>query len=97
MVLDTGRQPGCADRAGTGELRFRDVFAERVRATLFEHGAQFLGMQEMRAFIAWLDGEAPELAKEIQRCVPVAKLCSVLQQLARERVPVRNFRLIGKR
>ena len=75
---------------------FETFFAERVRATLFEHGAQFLGMQEMRAFIAWLDSEAPELAKEIQRCVPVAKLCSVLQQLARERVPVRNFRLIGE-
>lgn len=75
---------------------FETFFAERVRATLFEHGAQFLGMQEMRAFIAWLDTEAPELAKEIQRCVPVAKLCSVLQQLARERVPVRNFRLIGE-
>ncbi len=75
---------------------FETFFAERVRATLFEHGAQFLGMQEMRAFIAWLDVEAPELAKEIQRCVPVAKLCSVLQQLARERVPVRNFRLIGE-
>ncbi|MGI4776879.1 MAG: FHIPEP family type III secretion protein [Janthinobacterium lividum] len=82
--------------SGLVSCDFETFFAERVRATLFEHGAQFLGMQEMRAFIAWLDTEAPELAKEIQRCVPMAKLCSVLQQLARERVPVRNFRLIGE-
>lgn len=82
--------------SGLVNCDFEAFFAQRVRATLFEHGAQFLGMQEMRAFIAWLDTEAPELAKEIQRCVPIAKLCSVLQQLARERVPVRNFRLIGE-
>ncbi|RZL58056.1 MAG: EscV/YscV/HrcV family type III secretion system export apparatus protein [Variovorax sp.] len=84
------------EERGLVSCDFETFFAERVRATLFEHGAQFLGMQEMRAFIAWLDTEAPELAKEIQRCVPTAKLCSVLQQLARERVPVRNFRLIGE-
>jgi type III secretion protein V len=83
-------------QSGLVSCDFETFFLERVKATLFEHGAQFLGMQEMRSFIAWLDREAPELAKEIQRCVPVAKLCSILQQLARERVPVRNFRLIGK-
>jgi type III secretion protein V len=88
--VDSIRQSGLVSRD------FETFFLERVKATLFEHGAQFLGMQEMRAFIAWLDREAPELAKEIQRCVPVAKLCSILQQLARERVPVRNFRLIGE-
>ncbi|CAN5573828.1 type III secretion system export apparatus subunit SctV [soil metagenome] len=82
--------------AGLFVQSFSTFFDERVRQVLFDHGAQFIGMQEMRAFIGWLDGEAPELAKEIQRTVPLAKLCNLLQQLARERVPVRNFRLIAE-
>jgi type III secretion protein V len=75
---------------------FESFFDERMQTTFFEHGAQFIGMQEVRAFIAWLDREVPELAKELQRTFPNAKLCYLLQQLAKERVPVRNFRLIGE-
>lgn len=76
--------------------RFEDFFDERVQTTFFEQGAQFIGMQEVRSFIAWLDREVPELAKELQRTFPNAKLCYLLQALAKERVPVRNFRLIGE-
>lgn len=83
-------------QAGLFVQTFTEFFDERVRYVFFEHGAQFIGMQEMRSFIGWLDNEAPELAKEIQRTVPLAKLCNMLQQLARERVPVRNFRLIAE-
>jgi type III secretion protein V len=82
--------------AGLLVQTFETFFDEHIRQVLFDHGAQFIGMQEMRSFVGWLDNEAPELAKEIQRTVPLAKLCNLLQQLARERVPVRNFRLIAE-
>jgi type III secretion protein V len=85
-----------AREAGLMVRTFDEMLIDRVRAMLLDNGYQFIGMQEVRAFLSWLDREAPELAKEMQRTMATAKISFLLQQLARERVPVRNFRLISE-
>ncbi|QKO14140.1 Invasion protein InvA [Dickeya solani] len=59
-------------------------------------GAQFIGLQETKSILAWLEAEQPELAQELQRIMPLSRFASVLQRLASERVPLRSVRPIAE-
>lgn len=39
----------------------------------------FIGLQETRALMSWLDAEQPELAQELQRVMPLTRFSGVLQ------------------
>ena len=50
--------------------------------------------EEVLRFTRWADRRCPELGKEIARAVPLPRITEVLQRLARERVSLRNVRLL---
>lgn len=75
--------------------------AEQLILTRMEHaihrtGAQFIGLQETKSILTWLESEQPELAQELQRIMPLSRFASVLQRLASERVPLRSVRPIAE-
>jgi len=59
-------------------------------------GPKFIGLQEARAILSWLESEQPEVAQEMQRAVPLARFAAVLQRLASECVPLRSVRVIAE-
>ncbi|NWB53581.1 type III secretion system export apparatus subunit SctV [Pseudomonas sp. F8002] len=71
-----------------------DLIIERmIRAMLFS-GPQFLGIQECKSILSWLECSQPELVQELQRIMPLSRFSAVLQRLASEGVPLRAVRLI---
>lgn len=70
--------------------------ARRVEKVFLQTGAQFIGVQETHALLAWLESEQSELAKELQRSIPITKFSDVLQRLAAERVSLRSLRQIAE-
>ncbi|MBJ7220897.1 MULTISPECIES: type III secretion system export apparatus subunit SctV [unclassified Brenneria] len=72
------------------------LILERMEQAIHRTGAQFIGLQETKSILAWLESEQPELAQELQRIMPLSRFAGVLQRLASERVPLRSVRPIAE-
>ena len=72
------------------------LIIERMERALHACGPKFIGLQEARAILSWLESEQPEVAQEMQRAVPLARFAAVLQRLASECVPLRSVRVIAE-
>ena len=70
------------------------LILERMRQAMMLSGPQFLGIQESKSILSWLEHNQPELVQELQRIMPLSRFSAVLQRLASEGVPLRAVRLI---
>ncbi|EIK60661.1 EscV/YscV/HrcV family type III secretion system export apparatus protein [Pseudomonas sp. B2021] len=70
------------------------LIVERMKTAMMLSGPQFLGIQESKAILSWLENNQPELVQELQRIMPISRFSAVLQRLASEGVPLRAVRLI---
>ncbi|WP_412461369.1 type III secretion system export apparatus subunit SctV [Pseudomonas sp. SC11] len=73
-----------------------ELLVERMSRAMFATGPQFLGLQESKSILSWLEAGQPELVQELQRTMPLARFAAVLQRLAGEGVPLRAVRLIAE-
>ncbi|RLM25309.1 EscV/YscV/HrcV family type III secretion system export apparatus protein [Brenneria alni] len=73
-----------------------ELILMRMENAIHRTGSQFIGLQETKSILSWLEGEQPELAQELQRIMPLSRFASVLQRLASERVPLRAVRPIAE-
>lgn len=71
-----------------------DLIVERLERLFFATGPQFIGLQETKAILSWVEMEQSELAQELQRVIPTSRFAAVLQRLAAESVPLRAIRPI---
>jgi type III secretion protein V len=51
-------------------------------------------VQAAQKYITWMESWMSELASEVKKAVPMSKLAEVIQRLLKERVSIRNMRLI---
>lgn len=70
------------------------LIVERMKQAMMLSGPQFLGIQESKSILSWLEHNQPELVQELQRIMPLSRFSAVLQRLASEGVPLRAVRLI---
>jgi type III secretion protein V len=70
------------------------LIVERMKQAMMLSGPQFLGIQESKSILSWLEHNQPELVQELQRIMPLSRFSAVLQRLAGEGVPLRAVRLI---
>jgi len=70
------------------------LIIERMTQSMMLSGPQFLGIQESKSILGWLESNQPELVQELQRIMPLSRFSAVLQRLASEGVPLRAVRLI---
>ncbi|WP_226477362.1 type III secretion system export apparatus subunit SctV [Pseudomonas sp. MWU16-30323] len=70
------------------------LIIERMTRAMMLSGPQFLGIQESKSILTWLESNQPELVQELQRIMPLSRFSAVLQRLASEGVPLRAVRLI---
>ena len=71
-----------------------NLIIERMKQAMMLSGPQFLGIQESKSILSWLEHNQPELVQELQRIMPLSRFSAVLQRLAGEGVPLRAVRLI---
>jgi type III secretion protein V len=72
------------------------LIIERLERVFFATGPQFIGLQEAKAILSWVEVEQSELAQELQRVLPTSRFAAVLQRLAAESVPLRAIRPIAE-
>ena len=80
----------------SGEVSWsgNDLLLAKMEEALFQSAPRFIGMQETRAIVSWLQSDLPEVAQEFERVFPVARLSNVLQRLVAERISLRAIRTI---
>ncbi|MGE8187546.1 type III secretion system export apparatus subunit SctV [Pseudomonas sp. NPDC086278] len=74
----------------------QDLILERMSRAFQRTGPQFIGLQESKAILGWLETEQPELAQELQRTLPLTRFAAVLQRLSAELVSLRSVRPIAE-
>ena len=83
-------------RAGISFLEPTQVLSYHIAFVLKKYAADFIGIQETRALLSQLEARFPELAKELQRVLPIHKIAEILQRLASEEVSIRNLRAVAE-
>lgn len=58
------------------------------------HAADFIGIQEMRAILEFVEKSYPDLAKEVTRLVPLQKLTEIFKRLVQEEISIKDLRAI---
>lgn len=61
----------------------------------FKHyAAEFLGIQEVRAMIEFVEKSFPDLVKEVTRLIPLQKMADIFKRLVQEQVSIKDLRTI---
>jgi type III secretion protein V len=80
--------------AGIPFLEPNSLLSYHIALVLKKHAAEFIGIQETRTILTDMENRLPELAKEVQRVMPIHKVAEILQRLVGEGVSVRNLRAV---
>ncbi|NKI94076.1 type III secretion system export apparatus subunit SctV [Rhizobacter sp. SG703] len=83
-------------RAGISFMTPTQMLGYHIAFVLKKYSADFVGIQEARALVAELEQRFPDLAKELQRVLPIHKIAEILQRLASEEVSIRNLRAVSE-
>lgn len=64
------------------------------RSAIVKAGPRYCGIEQAQKLSRWIASRTPDLAKELERTVPVARLADVIQRLLSEQVSIRNMGVI---
>ncbi len=85
---------GALANAGIPFLDPTQMLSYHIALVLKKYAAEFIGIQETRALLTDMETRFPELAKEVQRVMPIHKIAEILQRLVGEGVSIRNLRAV---
>ena len=85
---------GALSNAGIPFLDPTQMLSYHIALVLKKYAAEFIGIQETRALLTDMETRFPELAKEVQRVMPIHKIAEILQRLVGEGISIRNLRAV---
>ncbi|HEU64897.1 MAG TPA: EscV/YscV/HrcV family type III secretion system export apparatus protein, partial [Chlamydiae bacterium] len=59
-----------------------------------QYSSEFIGIQEIRAILEFIEKSYPDLIKEVTRLVPLQKLTDIFKRLVQEQVSIKDLRTI---
>lgn len=59
-----------------------------------QYANEFIGIQEMRAILEFIEKTFPDLVKEVSRLVPLQKLTEIFKRLVQEQISIKDLRTI---
>lgn len=59
-----------------------------------QYGSEFIGVQEVRAILEFIEKTYPDLVKEVTRLIPLQKLTEIFKRLVQERISIKDLRTI---
>ncbi len=71
-----------------------DVMILHLSQFYKQYAADFIGIQEVRAIMEFIEKSFPDLIKEVTRLVPLQKLTEIFRRLVQEQVSIKDLRTI---
>lgn len=90
----SGELKSSLSQGGISFLEPTQMLSYHIAMVLKRYAPEFIGIQETRALLTDMEARFPELAKEVQRVMPIHKIAEILQRLVGEEVSVRNSRAV---
>ncbi len=59
-----------------------------------QYASDFIGIQEVRAILEFIEKSFPDLTKEVTRLVPLQKLTEILRRLVQEQISIKDLRTV---
>lgn len=59
-----------------------------------QYASEFIGIQEVRAMLEFVEKSFPDLIKEVTRLVPLQKLTEILRRLVQEQISIKDIRTV---
>lgn len=59
-----------------------------------QYAGEFIGIQEVRAMLEFVEKSFPDLVKEVTRLIPLQKLTEIFKRLVQEQVSIKDLRTI---
>lgn len=81
-------------KAGIKYWKPLDVMILHLSYFYRQHAADFIGIQEVRGILEFVEKSFPDLVKEVTRLVPLQKLTEIFKRLVQEQVSIKDLRTI---
>ncbi|HSW73011.1 MAG TPA: type III secretion system export apparatus subunit SctV [Chlamydiales bacterium] len=81
-------------RAGIKYWNPTEVMILHLSRFYRQYASEFIGIQEVRAILEFLEKSFPDLVKEVTRLVPLQRLTEILKRLIQEQVSIKDLRTI---
>lgn len=81
-------------KAGIKYWKPLDVMILHLSQFYKQYASEFLGIQEVRAILEFVEKAFPDLVKEVTRLVPLQKLTEIFRRLVQEQVSIKDLRTI---
>lgn len=81
-------------KAGIKYWKPLDVMILHLSQFYKQYAAEFIGIQEVRAILEFIEKSYPDLVKEVTRLVPLQKLTEIFRRLVQEQVSIKDLRTI---
>ncbi len=81
-------------KAGIKYWKPLDVMILHLSQFYKNYAAEFIGIQEVRAILEFVEKAFPDLVKEVTRLVPLQKLTEIFRRLVQEQVSIKDLRTI---
>lgn len=81
-------------KAGIKFWRTAEVLLLHLSYFYQQYASEFLGIQEVRGILEFVERSYPDLVKEVTRLVPLQKLTEIFKRLVQEQVSIKDLRTI---
>ncbi len=81
-------------KAGIKFWKALDVMILHLSYFYRQHAAEFIGIQEVRGILEFVEKSFPDLVKEVTRLVPLQKLTEIFRRLVQEQISIKDLRTI---
>lgn len=81
-------------RAGIRFWTGLEVMILHISKFFRQYANEFIGIQEVRGILEFVEKSFPDLIKEVTRLVPLQKLTEILRRLVQEQVSIKDLRTI---
>lgn len=82
------------DKAGIKYWKPLEVMILHLSYFFRSNGQDFLGIQEMRSMLAFMESTYPDLVKEVTRLIPLQRLTEIFKRLVQEQISIKDLRTI---
>lgn len=81
-------------KAGIKYWKPLDVMILHLSHFYKQYASEFIGVQEVRAILEFVEKSYPDLVKEVTRLVPLQKLTEIFRRLVQEQISIKDLRTI---
>jgi len=82
------------EKAGIKHWNSLEVMILHLSHFFRHYAAEFLGIQEMKAMLEFMEKSFPDLIREVTRLIPLQKLTDIFKRLVQEQVSIRDLRTV---